>query len=181
MAMAAQYLDLAPIHRVSGIVKLPGSKSISNRFLLLAALAHGTTRLHDVLDSDDTRRMVDALRTLGVRIDERDGETLEVHGAGGRFSVRRCELFLGNAGTAFRPLTAVLALHGGEYRLSGVQRMHERPIGDLVDALCSMGAAIDYLGEAGYPPLAIHPGSIRTGQPVRVRGSVSSQFLTALL
>ena len=179
--MAADYLDLAPIRRVAGTVKLPGSKSISNRFLLLAALAHVTTRLHDVLESDDTQRMREALRTLGVHIEERGSGTLEVHGARGRFPVRRCELFLGNAGTAFRPLTAVLALHGGEYRVSGVQRMHERPIGDLVDAMRSMGAAIDYLGAEGYPPLAIHPGSVRTGQPVRVRGNVSSQFLTALL
>jgi 3-phosphoshikimate 1-carboxyvinyltransferase len=179
--MTTDYLDVAPIRRVSGTVRLPGSKSISNRFLLLAGLAHGTTRLHDVLESDDTSRMRDALRTLGVRIEELGTATLEVQGACGRFPVRRCELFLGNAGTAFRPLTAVLALHGGEYRLSGVQRMHERPIGDLVDALRSTGAAIDYLGVEGYPPLAIHPGSIRTGQPVRVRGNVSSQFLTALL
>lgn len=179
--MAASYLDLTPIRRVHGTIKLPGSKSISNRFLLLAALAEGRTRLFDVLDSDDTRRMLEALRTLGVRIEQQAGGALEVYGSGGRFSVRRCELFLGNAGTAFRPLTAVLAVNGGEYKLSGVPRMHERPIGDLVDALRSTGAAIDYLGVEGYPPLAIHPGSIRTGQPVRVRGSVSSQFLTALL
>jgi len=179
--MAAAYLDLAPIRRVKGTIKLPGSKSISNRFLLLAALAEGTTRLFDVLSSDDTRRMIEALRALGVRIDEAGEARLDVHGAGGRFPVRRCELFLGNAGTAFRPLTAVLALSGGEYRLSGVPRMHERPIGDLVDALRGAGAAIDYLGVEGYPPLAIHPGSVRTGQLVRVRGNVSSQFLTALL
>ena len=178
--MAAAYLDLAPIQRVRGTVKLPGSKSISNRFLLLAALAEGTTHLLDVLDSDDTRRMLDALRALGVRIDAA-ATGLHVTGVGGRFPVRKCDLFLGNAGTAFRPLTAVLALNDGEYRLSGVPRMHERPIGDLVDALRSIGAAIDYLGAEGYPPLAIHRGRIRTGTPVRVRGNVSSQFLTALL
>jgi 3-phosphoshikimate 1-carboxyvinyltransferase len=178
---ATDFLDLAPIRRVSGTVRLPGSKSISNRFLLLAALAHGTTRLFDPLDSDDTRRMAEALRVLGVDIRAFDGRHLEVRGAGGRFPVRKCELSLGNAGTAFRPLTAVLALNGGEYRLSGVPRMHERPIGDLVDALRSVGADIDYLGREGYPPLAIHRGRIRTGIPLRVRGGVSSQFLTALL
>ena len=179
--MTGAYLDLPAIKRVQGTVKLPGSKSISNRFLLLAALAEGTTRLCDVLDSDDTRRMIEALRALGVRIEQHGAEVIEVHGTGGRFPVRRCELFLGNAGTAFRPLTAVLALSGGEYRLSGVPRMHERPIGDLVDALRSTGAAVEYLGAEGYPPLAIHAGQIRTGRPVRVRGNVSSQFLTALL
>ncbi len=178
--MSAEHIDLAAIARVGGTVKLPGSKSISNRFLLLAALAEGETTLHDVLDSDDTRRMLDALRALGVEV-SRSGNTVAVRGAGGRFPAREADLFLGNAGTAFRPLTAVLALNGGEYRLSGVPRMHERPIGDLVDALRAMGAAIDYEGREGYPPLAIHPGAIRTGAPVRVRGNVSSQFLTALL
>ena len=176
-----QFLDLDPIHSVSGTVKLPGSKSISNRVLLLAALASGETRLHDLLDSDDTRVMQDALRTLGIAVKRGDrGETV-VTGAGGAFPVKAAELFLGNAGTAFRPLTAALALCGGEYRLSGVARMHERPIGDLVDALRDMGASIDYLGEAGFPPLHITPAAIRTGVKVSVRGDVSSQFLTALL
>jgi 3-phosphoshikimate 1-carboxyvinyltransferase len=174
------YLDLAPIHSVSGTVKLPGSKSISNRVLLLAALASGETRLHDLLDSDDTRVMQDALRTLGVAV-RRDGGATVVTGAGGAFRVKAAELFLGNAGTAFRPLTAALALCGGEYRLSGVARMHERPIGDLVDALRGLGAAIEYLGEPGYPPLHIKPATINAGPNVSVRGDVSSQFLTALL
>jgi len=179
--MAAAYLDLAPIKRVRGTVKLPGSKSISNRFLLLAALAEGTTHLLDTLDSDDTRRMLEALKALGVQIDTVSATELRVKGVAGRFPVRKCDLFLGNAGTAFRPLTAVLALNDGEYRLSGVPRMHQRPIGDLVDALRGIGADIDYLGAERYPPLAIHRGRIRTGTPVRVRGNVSSQFLTALL
>jgi 3-phosphoshikimate 1-carboxyvinyltransferase len=174
-----QFLDLAPIRSVSGTVKLPGSKSISNRVLLLAALASGETRLHDLLDSDDTRVMLDALRTLGIAL-KRDGGATVVTGAGGAFPVKAAELFLGNAGTAFRPLTAALALCGGEYRLSGAARMHERPIGDLVDALRGMGAGIDYLGEAGYPPLHIKPASINAGK-VSVRGDVSSQFLSALL
>ena len=153
------FLDLAPIRSVAGTVKLPGSKSISNRVLLLAALASGETRLHELLASDDTRVMQDALRTLGIALRQEGGATV-VTGAGGAFPVKAAELFLGNAGTAFRPLTAALALCGGEYRLSGVARMHERPIGDLVDALRGLGAAIDYLGVAGYPPLQIKPASI---------------------
>jgi 3-phosphoshikimate 1-carboxyvinyltransferase len=176
-----QFLDLEPIRSVAGSVKLPGSKSISNRVLLLAALASGETRLHDLLDSDDTRVMQDALRTLGIAVKRDDrGETV-VTGAGGAFPVKAAELFLGNAGTAFRPLTAALALCGGEYRLSGVVRMHERPIGDLVDALRGLGASIDYAGVEGYPPLHIRPASVRAVGKVSVRGDVSSQFLTALL
>jgi 3-phosphoshikimate 1-carboxyvinyltransferase len=175
-----QFLDLAPIRRVSGTVKLPGSKSISNRALLLAALASGETRLHDLLDSDDTRVMLDALRTLGIAL-KQDGDATVVTGAGGAFPVKAAELFLGNAGTAFRPLTAALALSGGDYRLSGAARMHERPIGDLVDALRGLGASIDYAGVEGYPPLHIRPASVRAGGKVSVRGDVSSQFLTSLL
>lgn len=175
------YLDLAPISRVGGTVKLPGSKSISNRTLLLAALAAGETRIHDVLDSDDTRYMLDALRKLGIDCEAGGAHEVRVRGASGVFPNKNAELFLGNAGTAFRPLTAALALSCGEYRLSGVARMHERPIKDLVDALASLGADIAYLGTPGYPPLAIHPGKVRAGSEVRVRGDVSSQFLTALL
>jgi len=176
-------LDLEPVRRVAGTVRLPGSKSISNRALLLAALARGETRLVGLLDADDTRVMRDALARLGVQC-ARDADGLRVHGAGGAPRVREAELFLGNAGTAFRPLTAVLALAGGHYRLSGVARMHERPIADLVDALRQLGARIDYLGNEGFPPLAIRPGdpaSLRSDTPVRVRGAVSSQFLSALL
>jgi 3-phosphoshikimate 1-carboxyvinyltransferase len=176
-------LDLEPVRRAAGTVRLPGSKSISNRALLLAALARGDTRLVGLLDADDTRVMRDALARLGVDC-ARDGDDLRVRGLGGAPRVREAELFLGNAGTAFRPLTAVLALAGGHYRLAGVARMHERPIGDLVDALRQLGARIDYLGNEGFPPLAIHPGHPANPQadaPVRVRGAVSSQFLTALL
>jgi 3-phosphoshikimate 1-carboxyvinyltransferase len=174
------YLELAPIRRAAGTVKLPGSKSISNRMLLLAALAQGETRLLDLLDSDDTRHMLAALRELGI-VCEQDGPALRVRGAGGAFKVKSAALFLGNAGTAFRPLTAVLALCGGEYRLSGAPRMHERPIGDLVDALRGLGASIDYVGAPGYPPLQIHAAAMDLGNKVSVRGDVSSQFLTALL
>ena len=173
---AVKFLDLGPIARVQGTVKLPGSKSISNRVLLLAALADGETRVENLLDSDDTSVMLNALELLGVRI-ERDSATVR----GGSFPNKSADLHLGNAGTAFRPLTAVLALAGGEYRLSGSLRMHERPIGDLVDALRAFGARIDYLGKEGFPPLALHPGTIRRGAPLRVRGDVSSQYLSALL
>ena len=173
-------LELAPIRRAAGTVKLPGSKSISNRILLLAALAEGETRILDLLDSDDTRHMLAALRQLGIAC-EHDGPALRVRGAGGAFKVKSAELFLGNAGTAFRPLTAVLALCGGDYRLSGAARMHERPIGDLVDALRGLGANIDYVGAPGFPPLRIHAAAVSPADKVSVRGDVSSQFLTALL
>ena len=175
------HLDLAPIRRVRGTVTLPGSKSISNRVLLLAALARGKTRVIDLLEADDTAVMMKALGQLGVDCYAESGRSVRVSGAGGPFAVKQAELFLGNAGTAFRPLTAVLALCSGEYRLSGVARMGERPIGDLVDALNRIGARIEYLGNAGYPPLAIHPGDVRGGAAVSVRGTVSSQYLTALL
>ncbi len=176
-----EYLDLAPIRRVRGTVKLPGSKSISNRILLLAALADGETHIRDLLESEDTRYMLEALRVLGIRCNAEGTHAARVRGAGGVIPVRRAELFLGNAGTALRPLTAVLALAGGEYRVSGVARMHERPIADLVAALQSIGAEIEYLGSHGYPPLAIHPAAVHVGREVRVRGDVSSQYLTALL
>jgi len=157
-------LELGPLVRAAGTVRLPGSKSISNRVLLLAALCEAPTEVGGLLDADDTRVMRAALEKLGRPI-----------------RPTTAELFLGNAGTAFRPLTAVLAVLGGEYRLSGVPRMHERPIGDLVDALRALGARIDYLGAEGFPPLAIHAGQVAAGQTVRVRGDVSSQYLSALL
>ncbi|HKI64705.1 MAG TPA: 3-phosphoshikimate 1-carboxyvinyltransferase [Burkholderiales bacterium] len=173
-------LRLKPIRRVAGRVRLPGSKSISNRVLLLSALASGETRVGGLLDADDTMVMLEALQRLGIAW-RRDGGVLRVSGVGGAFPVRDAELWLGNAGTAFRPLTAALALSGGEYRMSGVARMHERPIRDLVEALRRLGARIDYLGSEGYPPLAVHPGWPHIEAPVRVRGDVSSQFLTAVL
>jgi 3-phosphoshikimate 1-carboxyvinyltransferase len=176
----AEVLDLKPARQARGPVRLPGSKSISNRVLLLAALAGGETEVSGLLDADDTRVMREALARLGVALTERPAG-ITVHGAGGPFPEKKADLFLGNAGTALRPLTAALAFSEGEYFLSGVPRMHERPIGDLVDALRSVGARIDYTGNAGYPPLRIHPSTLRLERPVRVRGDVSSQFLTALL
>ena len=178
------FLDLPPLQAASGEVHLPGSKSISNRVLLLAALSHGTTTVHDLLASDDTRVMLDALRQIGCTVDE-DGTTVHITGLGGRLPRSPAQLFMGNAGTAMRPLTAALALLGGEFELSGVPRMHERPIGDLVDALRQLGCQIDYLGNDGYPPLRIAHGqgvpALALSAPIRVRGDVSSQFLTALL
>ena len=173
-------LDLPAVRTAQGVVRLPGSKSISNRILLLAALAHGITHVRDLLISDDTVCMLDALRALGVPITQTGDNDYRVQGVGGQFPVNEVDLFLGNAGTAFRPLTAVLALMQGHYRLFGVSRMHQRPIGDLVDTLRQLGADIIYLGNEGFPPLEIKAAKIHVS-PVEVRGDVSSQYLTSLL
>jgi 3-phosphoshikimate 1-carboxyvinyltransferase len=178
--MSQEFLDLPPLMSARGTVRLPGSKSISNRVLLLAALAQGETIVRDLLHSDDTERMLVALRTLDVKVESLGENAYRVIGCCGNFPVKEAKLFLGNAGTAFRPLTAALALSGGSYELSGVPRMHERPIGDLVDALRQLGADIRYLGKEGYPPLQIFPAKL-TGDTVKIRGDVSSQFLTGLL
>ena len=174
------FLDIPALEAAGGEVALPGSKSISNRVLLLAALCDGPTLVHDLLDSDDTRVMLEALRALGCGI-RSVGPALEVTGFGSRGPVRHARLFLGNAGTAMRPLAAALAVLGGSYELSGVPRMHERPIGDLVDALRQLGCGIDYLGQDGFPPLCVGGGAVAVTGPITVRGDVSSQFLTALL
>lgn len=176
-----EFLDLPALHRAAGVVRLPGSKSISNRTLLLAALAEGRTEIHDLLDSDDTQVMLSGLSSLGVKIETLGLNSYAVHGVAGPFPVKQAELFLGNAGTAFRPLTAALALSGGTYTLSGVARMHERPIGDLVDGLRQIGVQVEYLQNDGYPPLKLSPSAISLSAPIKVRGDVSSQFLTALL
>ncbi|MEQ1813336.1 MAG: bifunctional 3-phosphoshikimate 1-carboxyvinyltransferase/cytidylate kinase [Candidatus Nitrotoga sp.] len=175
------FLDLPPLLSAHGTVRLPGSKSISNRMLLLAALSNGVTEIRDLLHSDDTEHMLDALRTLGVAVESVGSHAYCIQGCAGNFPNKKAVLFLGNAGTAFRPLTAVLALAGGEYQLSGVARMHERPIADLVGALRKLGADITYLGTEGFPPLGIRPAVIHPAARVSVRGDVSSQFLTALL
>jgi 3-phosphoshikimate 1-carboxyvinyltransferase len=179
------FLDLPPLRGAAGTVRLPGSKSISNRVLLLAALSEGRTVVRDLLASDDTAVMLDALRALGCGVAQ-DGDTVSIVGLGGKLLAKQAQLFLGNAGTAMRPLTAALALlaatQGGSFEVSGVPRMHERPIGDLVDALRGLGCAIDDLGNPGFPPLRLRgPSTLALDTPVRVRGDVSSQFLTALL
>ena len=174
------FLDIPPLAGAAGTVILPGSKSISNRVLLLAALSQGTTTVHDLLDSDDTRVMLAALRALGCGV-RQQGHTVEIDGLDGRLAVSGADLFMGNAGTAIRPLTATLAVLGGDFTLHGVPRMHERPIGDLVDALRQIGCQIECTGNEGYPPLRITQPTLQLDQPVRVRGDVSSQFLTALL
>jgi 3-phosphoshikimate 1-carboxyvinyltransferase len=176
----AEVLELKAARAARGSVRLPGSKSISNRVLLLAALARGETDVRGLLDAEDTRVMREALERLGVAITERAGR-MTIAGAAGPFGEKKADLFLGNAGTALRPLTAALALSEGEYLVSGVPRMHERPIGDLVDALRAIGARIDYAGKAGFPPLRIHPAPVRVATPVPVKGDVSSQFLSAML
>ncbi len=181
MTPIMEQLHLPAYHQAKGEITLPGSKSISNRTLLLAALAQGDTVIRDLLTSDDTARMLEALETLGVSIEDLGNHAWRVRGCAGQFPQKQASLFLGNAGTAFRPLTAALAFSGGEYQLHGVARMHERPIGDLVTALQQIGAKIQYTGQAGYPPLHISPPHLSVSQSVSIRGDVSSQFLTALL
>ena len=173
-------LDIPPLQGANGTVHLPGSKSISNRVLLLAALSRGQTVVHDLLASDDTAVMLAALKQMGCSV-EQTGSTVVIDGLAGELLNRQGKLFMGNAGTAMRPLTAALALLGGDYELSGVPRMHERPIGDLVDALRQLGCRIDYLGNDGFPPLHLQPGKLALSKPIAIRGDVSSQFLTALL
>ena len=175
-----EFLDIPPLTGAHGTVHLPGSKSISNRVLLLAALSHGKTVVHDLLASDDTAVMLAALKQMGCSV-EQAGQTVVIGGLGGKLINAQGKLFMGNAGTAMRPLTAALALMGGDFELSGVPRMHERPIGDLVDALRQLGCRIDYLGTDGFPPLHLQPGKLALDKPISVRGDVSSQFLTALL
>ncbi len=179
------FLDLPPLTRAAGTIRLPGSKSISNRMLLLAALAEGETEIRDLLDSDDTRVMIAALQKVGVAVSPMvtalGADAWRVKGCGGVFPGKEADIFVGNAGTAVRPLTAALALCGGHYRVSGVPRMHERPIGDLVDGLRQIGCDVRYAGKDGFPPLEIFPATVSLAAPIRVRGDVSSQFLTALL
>lgn len=174
-------IRLPASHLKTSTVTLPGSKSISNRILLLAALSDGVCEIHDLLKSDDTDRMLDALKLLGVHIETVSEGRLKVHGTGGHFPNTEVDLFLGNAGTAFRPLTAALSVLGGRYRLHGVPRMHERPIGDLVDALRIAGADIRYEHTENYPPLIIGRRTDNGKRIIPIKGNVSSQFLTALL
>ncbi|EAZ5148092.1 3-phosphoshikimate 1-carboxyvinyltransferase [Salmonella enterica] len=174
-------LTLQPIARVDGAINLPGSKSVSNRALLLAALACGKTVLTNLLDSDDVRHMLNALSALGINYTlSADRTRCDITGNGGALRAPGVlELFLGNAGTAMRPLAAALCLGQNEIVLTGEPRMKERPIGHLVDSLRQGGANIDYLEQENYPPLRLRGGF--TGGDIEVDGSVSSQFLTALL
>ena len=175
------HLVLQPINRVDGSIQLPGSKSLSNRILLLASMAEGVTDVYNLLDSDDTRHMLDSLQRLGVRLElSPDRTRCRVYGLGGPFPPQETELFLGNAGTAIRPLCAALCLGRGVFDLTGEPRMYERPIKDLVDALAQLGVRIEYLQRDGYPPLRIVSNGIPGGE-VSIRGNISSQYLTALL
>jgi len=174
------FLDLAPIRMARGALHLPGSKSISIRALLLAALSEGETLLTGLLDSDDTRVMREALKSCGVPLKDEGATDWRVRGAA-RFPSREADIFVGNSGLSVRTLVAVLAFMDGRYRLSGVPRMHQRPIGDLVDALRPLGARIGYQQQEGFPPLLIEPSQARAAVPVRVRGDASSQFLTGIL
>ena len=179
MTSVSEQIRLAPITCARGIVRLPGSKSISNRALMLSALARGTTRLNGLLRADDTERMIESLGNLGVTVSA-SGDEAVIAGAGGFFPVKSASLFVGNAGTAARTLTAALAFAGGDYRMDGVERMRERPIGDLLAALRSLGADIICEGKEGFLPLHFRPAQAKGGR-VCVRGNVSSQYLTALL
>ncbi len=175
------FTEIGPFIQAQGSIVLPGSKSISNRALLLAALSSGQTTLKNLLDADDTQVMRNALRQLGLVVQDQENHICVIDGCSGKFPIREADLFMGNAGTAIRPLTAALAMQGGSYRLSGVARMHERPIQDLVDGLRQVGADITYELEEGYPPIQISAAAIHIQDVVKVRGNVSSQFLTALL
>ena len=182
-----RFLDLPPLLAAAGTVRLPGSKSISNRVLLLAGLSSGTTAIHGLLESDDTQVMLDALAALGCHI-ERDAGVIRIEGNCGALAAREADIFLGNSGTSVRTVTAALALlataQGGRFTVRGVPRMHERPIGDLIDALRPLGCRIDCTAREGYPPLLLGDGAphaLNLSAPIRVRGNVSSQFLTGLL
>jgi len=176
-------LTLAPISTISGTIRLPGSKSLSNRVLLLAALAEGTTVVENLLDSEDIRYMVSALQSLGVSVvEDWEGRRATVTGVGGRFPVAGADLFLGNAGTAMRPLTAAVAAAGrGVFTLDGVPRMRERPIADLVDGLAQLGVDAACTLGTGCPPVRVDARGLPAGGTVRLSGKVSSQYLTALL
>ena len=178
--MTSAALTLPPARGASGVVQLPGSKSLSIRALLLAALSHGNTPLTGVLDSDDTRVMIAGLQQLGVKIIAENTGTLQITGGG--FKHHSADIFVGNSGLSIRTLAAALAASKGSYRLHGVARMHERPIADLVDSLSVLGATIRYENTTGYPPLLIKGRDSSALIPIiTVKGNASSQYLTGLL
>ena len=179
--MAINFLNLKPSNVKSSTINLPGSKSISNRVLLISALGNGEIKIKNLLFSDDTKVMLSSLIELGVKIEQ--NETLKectIIGCNNSFPNKSCDLYIGNAGTAIRPLTASLAFNNGKYRINGTSRMHERPIGDLVASLNNIGAKIEYAKISGFPPLIIHPSKM-IKQKIDIGGEVSSQFLTSLL
>lgn len=176
-------ITLKPVSEVSGEVHLPGSKSLSNRALLLACLAKGRTRISNLLEADDILHMVNALKSLGIDLHwNKPDRVCEVTGLGGAFpgTNELLELNLGNAGTAIRPLTAALCLSPGTFVIDGDSQMRERPIGHLVDALKQLGANVQYMGNEGYPPLTIKGGNLQGGH-AQLPGNISSQYLTSLL
>lgn len=177
------YIDLTPtMINTQEKIKLPGSKSLSNRILLLAALSNNTTKIMNLLVSDDTKIMLCALKTLGIHWKKiTNTQDYVIHGGNGIFPMHQANLFMGNAGTAIRSLTAVLGILGGNYILYGSPRMHERPIGDLVNALNSIGTHIEYIENLGYPPLRIYRSNVFNIDHIKINGHVSSQFLSALL
>lgn len=173
---------IPPITKLQGSVKLPGSKSITNRALLLASLANGKSEIHGALKSDDTKFMAAGLRKLGIKIEESDDETtFVVHGKNGKLEESAEPLFLGNAGTATRFLTAAAILVNGTTTIDGDPRMRERPIGDLVKALRQLGAKIKYLKKEGCLPLQIISNGQITNTKIRICSDISSQFLSAIL
>lgn len=179
--MTLDSYEVQPTGAIHGSIRPPGSKSITNRALVCAALARGTSDLTGVLDSEDTRVMIESLRKVGIEIDSFDEATrLTVTGCAGRPPRAEAELFVANSGTTIRFLTAMLAATGGQYRLDGVARMHERPIQDLLDPLNQLGADVQSERETGCPPVRIRSRGLRGGE-VRVRGDISSQFLSGLL
>ena len=174
-------LILEPVRHIDGQIQLPGSKSMTNRMLLLASLAEGTTEVHNLLQSDDSRVMLDALTTLGIsHRPSDDGAYQTVEGVGGPFPANEAELFLGNSGTSYRMLCAAVCAGRGSFILTGEPRMHERPIADLVNVLRPLGASIDYTQHDGYPPLRIQANGLNGGR-VSIRGNISSQYLTGVL
>ena len=176
-----EQLQLDPIRRISGSITLPGSKSLSNRVLLLAMLSEGETFIENLLDSDDVRRMIDALAKLKISYEEdRPGKKIRVKGEGGRIPVDKAELFLGNAGTAIRPLTAALTLGHGRFVLDGIERMRERPIQDLLDGLNQLGAQVRSIDNTGCPPVEIIANGL-PGGVTKLSGAISSQYLSAIL
>ncbi len=176
-----EQLRLDPIRRISGSITLPGSKSLSNRVLLLAMLSEGETFIENLLDSDDVRRMIDALAKLKISYEEdRPGKKIRVKGEGGRIPVDKAELFLGNAGTAIRPLTAALTLGHGRFVLDGIERMRERPIQDLLDGLNQLGAQVRSIDNTGCPPVEIIANGL-PGGVTKLSGAISSQYLSAIL